>query len=248
MLRKLHGIPAIYRAATYREGDMEEIRTKFENLIIRDNPATGTNDLAAAKLKKPGASLLDLSFSFPVTAENTDNFDAIMIDPRISLGIPAELIFLFTKQGNESATSSSVSSNGLYLLENVLLDMDKKGMEMIVRETNYKAAVLYQLIEDCPHLEPIADKKKRSKTMVGATCDRTFADKITKLGYSVEVFRQWQCSKHRYCQLYDAFQRNDGVICRQGYGFMTYSSGITIQRTIYTRMPGNAALSMLSNT
>ncbi len=187
MLRRLHRIPATFSVATHRESEIEDILTKFENLIIKDNPVSGTNNLSGTNLQKTGGSLLDLSFSFPMTAENPDDFDAIMIDPRISLGIPVDAIFLFTKLGTQDVFSTVIQPSELYLLESVLKDIDNKGMEMIVRETNYKAAVLYQLIEDCPHLASFSDKKKRSKTMVEATCDRSFAEKITKMGYRIEV-------------------------------------------------------------
>jgi hypothetical protein len=187
MLRRFHGIPATFRVSTHHEGAMEDIRTKFENLIIKDNPVSGTNNLSGTNLQKTVQSLLDLSYSFPLTAENPADFDAIMVDPQISLGIPVDAIFLFTKQTNVDITSQGLLPAELYLVDNVLKDIERKGIELIVRETNYKAAVLYQLIEDCPYLAPLAEKKIRSKTMVATSCDRAFAEKISKMGYRIEV-------------------------------------------------------------
>jgi len=187
-LRRLHGIPADYTAITLSEGQRNAFQAKYKNLVIRDNPGSGSIDLLVENQQILPGSLLDLSFSFPITAANADLFDAILIDPRASLGIPVETIFLFTKHGYAGIPSSDLQPSELFLMDNVLHDMENKGMEMIMRETNYKAAVLYQLIEDCPELAPTTDKKIRSKTIVSVKCVRSFAEKIEKLGYQVGTF------------------------------------------------------------
>jgi hypothetical protein len=186
-LRLLHGIPADFSTISILEGQKPEIRRRFKNQIIKDNPATGINELAEANGEILARSLLDLSYSFPLTAANPNAFEAIFVDPRASLGIPVEASFLFTRTGFEGITTSALLPAELHLLDNVLLDIESKGMEMIVREINYKAAVLYQLLEGSQHLAPSVDKKICSKTMISARCDRSFAEKIVKMGYSVEI-------------------------------------------------------------
>ncbi len=57
----------------------------------------------------------------------------------------------------------------IYLLGKVAGDMIDKGLDMIVRETNYKAAVLYQMLDEHPLLSPfVKEKSIRSKTVVVA--------------------------------------------------------------------------------
>ena len=73
------------------------------------------------------------------------------------------------------------------MLQLVLKDIVEKGMEMLIRESNYKAAVLYQMIESSPYLEPIAPKEKRSKTIITVACDHDFFPKLVKLGFELFV-------------------------------------------------------------
>lgn len=57
----------------------------------------------------------------------------------------------------------------IYLLAQVLEDMNSKGIEQIKKETNYKAAVLYQALEACTYLKPfVSEKSCRSKTTIVA--------------------------------------------------------------------------------
>ena len=57
----------------------------------------------------------------------------------------------------------------IYLLAQVAEDMNRKGISQIKKETDYKAAVLYQTIEECNYLQPfVKNKACRSKTTVVA--------------------------------------------------------------------------------
>ena len=57
----------------------------------------------------------------------------------------------------------------IYLLGMVARDMLEKGIDMIRRETEYKAAVLYHCLEEHKKLSPLVmEKQYRSKTMVVA--------------------------------------------------------------------------------
>ena len=57
----------------------------------------------------------------------------------------------------------------IYLLAQVAEDMNRKGIHQIKQETDYKAAVLYQAIEECNYLQPfVPNKACRSKTTIVA--------------------------------------------------------------------------------
>ena len=58
---------------------------------------------------------------------------------------------------------------GIYLFGQVMEDMNRKGIEQIKQETNYKAAVLYNAIESCNYLKPfVSNKQCQSKTTIVA--------------------------------------------------------------------------------
>lgn len=60
---------------------------------------------------------------------------------------------------------------GIYLLSKVVQDFLRRGAETIRRETDYKAAILYQALEKNPLLSPfVKDKKFQSKTVIVANC------------------------------------------------------------------------------
>ncbi|UII25616.1 aminotransferase class V-fold PLP-dependent enzyme [Fulvivirga maritima] len=74
----------------------------------------------------------------------------------------------------KNQTSETPNVLGIYLLGKVAGDMLTKGIEQIRRETEYKAAVLYQAFEECSQLSPfIKEEKYRSKTTLVAEtkCD-----------------------------------------------------------------------------
>ena len=59
----------------------------------------------------------------------------------------------------------------------------------LLRELNYKAAVLNQMIENSNYLNFVTDKKYRSKTMITAECKLKFLEEIDNMGYMVGTHR-----------------------------------------------------------
>lgn len=72
-------------------------------------------------------------------------------------------------QKNQTPETPNVLA--IYLLGKVVQDMLRRGIQMIRKETEYKAAILYQALEQHPALKPfVADKAIQSKTVVVADC------------------------------------------------------------------------------
>jgi len=60
---------------------------------------------------------------------------------------------------------------GIYLLSKVVQDMIRRGINTIRKETEYKAAILYQTLQNHPHLKPfVHNDSLRSKTVIVADC------------------------------------------------------------------------------
>ena len=58
---------------------------------------------------------------------------------------------------------------GIYLLGKIAGDMLSKGLDQIRRETDYKAALLYHMLESHAHFQPFVSKpQQRSKTVIVA--------------------------------------------------------------------------------
>lgn len=73
------------------------------------------------------------------------------------------------ENGVKYQTPETPNVLGIYLLGQVLEDMNKKGIDQIKKEINYKAAVLYQTLETCNYLKPFVDNPLcRSKTTIVA--------------------------------------------------------------------------------
>jgi phosphoserine aminotransferase len=89
-------------------------------------------------------------------------------EKELSLGSYHSLPLLVEKaEGYETPETPNVL--GIYLLGKVAEEMNLKGYDQIRRETEQKAAILYQAINDCDYLTPfVRDKKYRSKTTLVA--------------------------------------------------------------------------------
>ncbi len=60
---------------------------------------------------------------------------------------------------------------GIYLLGKVIQDLLQKGSKAIRKETEYKSAILYQVLEAHKVIKPfVGDKKHQSKTVIVADC------------------------------------------------------------------------------
>ncbi|HEY9045584.1 MAG TPA: aminotransferase class V-fold PLP-dependent enzyme [Ohtaekwangia sp.] len=69
---------------------------------------------------------------------------------------------------------------GIYLLAQVIEDMVRRGITSIRKETEYKAALLYQALESHSDIKPfVQDKNLRSKTVIVADCGE-HTEKITQ--------------------------------------------------------------------
>jgi phosphoserine aminotransferase len=104
-----------------------------------------------------------------------------------------EFAFVFSRQDDDLMANLSgnvpigtIDQQSMYIMNAVLNDYQEKGSEVLLRESNYKAAVLYQLLETSKNLEPLANKAERSKTTITAICESGFLLYIQKLGYDVE--------------------------------------------------------------
>ncbi len=190
LFRTLLNITSVdYKFQLIQLSDKDKLRENF-TYFCKDDPKTGMDFLLSSKEIQKG-SLLDLTYSFPQVLESSWNFDIFFIDPNASLGVPADFGVAFTRMDFEGfLTPFSIKSfeghrQEIYVLGRVLANLEDKGKEMLLRESNYKAAVLYQMIESCENLEPVTDKEKRSQSMIVAKCNPEFQNKIEKLGYKL---------------------------------------------------------------
>ena len=70
---------------------------------------------------------------------------------------------------------------GIFLLSKVIQDMLRKGIGAIRKETEYKAAILYQEFDQHPILKPfVTEKELQSRTVLVADCGEQ-TDRIAKL-------------------------------------------------------------------
>jgi phosphoserine aminotransferase len=70
---------------------------------------------------------------------------------------------------NQTPETPNVLS--IYILSKVIADMIRRGIKTIRKETEYKATLLYQALENHPGLKPfVADERFRSKTVIVADC------------------------------------------------------------------------------
>lgn len=63
----------------------------------------------------------------------------------------------------------------IYLLGNVVQDMLRRGLSIIRKETEYKAAILYNVLENHTQINPFVNQKElQSKTVIVADCNQNF--------------------------------------------------------------------------
>jgi phosphoserine aminotransferase len=146
----------------------------------------------------PNAILaMDVVSSIPVTPIDYSIVDSVYFSVQKCFGLPAGLgVWIYNDRCLERAnhlneegisigsyhslpklhasgikhqTPETPNVLNIYLLSKVAGDMLDKGLDMIIRETNYKSAVLYQMLDAHPNLSPfVEDKLIRSKTVVVA--------------------------------------------------------------------------------
>ena len=85
-------------------------------------------------------------------------------------------------KGEKNQTPETPNVLGIYLLAKVAGDMLKKGIERIRQETDYKAAVLYNLIERHPRFSPfVKEAGYRSRTVIVVETKNPSSETIHKL-------------------------------------------------------------------
>jgi len=86
------------------------------------------------------------------------------------------------KNGLKHQTTFTANVLNIYLLAKVAGDMLEKGIDVIRREANYKAALLNHLVENHPKLSHfVVDRKLRSKTVTVANTIEESAEILEKL-------------------------------------------------------------------
>lgn len=87
-------------------------------------------------------------------------------------------LLLANAQKNQTPETPNVLA--IYLLSKVVQDFLRRGVDIIRKETEYKAAILYQALETHSFLKPfVKDKKFQSKTVIVADC-QAHTESLTK--------------------------------------------------------------------
>lgn len=88
----------------------------------------------------------------------------------ISIGSYHSLPSLIS-HGKKNQTPETPNVLGIYLLSKVVDDMNRRGIQVIRKETEYKAAILYQALDSHPVIKPfVKQQSDRSKTVIVAEC------------------------------------------------------------------------------
>ena len=190
-LKKLFKIPENFAARMVLAENPVWSIPDYE-VLVKDDPKTGVTMIRHISLPEREGAILDLSYSFPQITGDLEGFSAIFIRPAASLGIPSEWSVVFIRPDVDKMADSSGGilkeenyQKSMYVMNAVLGDYLEKGVDVLFRESNYKAAVLYQLLETSKNLNPVAAKAERSKTMITAFCEPEFLLRIHKLGYDL---------------------------------------------------------------
>lgn len=162
----------------FPDSEIKNIRKKYPNAIL----ALDTVSSAPAV----SIPLLDIdSFYFSVQKcfglpaglgvwiynDRTLNKAQAKSDTGVSLGSYHNLLKIH-ESGVKFQTPETPNVLNIFLLSKVVNDMLIKGVDQIRKETNYKAAVLYQLFSDHPKLQAsVEDKNIRSKTVAVADAE-----------------------------------------------------------------------------
>ena len=88
--------------------------------------------------------------------------------------------------GKKNQTPETPNVLGIYLLSKVLDDKNRRGIQIIRKETEYKAAILYQALETNGLVKPfVKDTSHRSQTVIVAECGshtERIAKNLAKVG------------------------------------------------------------------
>lgn len=193
ILRAFTGLPLDYHFSIIESSKRDGYVAGFNSVLKKDDPISGMGHFKGMVHDLSANNLLDLSYSIPHINGPFDGFDTIIIDPNLSLGIPVGLIVIFSKKDPENRDShidmesNKVSGKDLYLFSCVLNDLNRKGQDVLIRESNYKAAVLDQLIDSNDNFKAVTHRENRSKTMVVSEVSEESIYKMYQMGYEVLV-------------------------------------------------------------
>ena len=156
--------------------------------------------IANFKQKNPNALVaVDAVSSLPYPDFDFNLIDTVFFSVQKGFGMPAGLgVWMVNEQcitKAESLTAKKISTGsyhniatllahakknqtpetpnvlGIYLLGQVVADFLRRGIDTIRRETEYKAAVLYNALDNHSVIKPfVKDKNFRSKTVIVADC------------------------------------------------------------------------------
>jgi phosphoserine aminotransferase len=103
----------------------------------------------------------------------------LLLSKGISIGSYHSLPSLVS-HAQKNQTPETPNVLGIYLLSKVVQDMLRRGITIIRRETEYKAAILYQLLESHQQLNSfVKDKNHQSKTVIVADCGE-YTETVTR--------------------------------------------------------------------
>jgi phosphoserine aminotransferase len=93
-----------------------------------------------------------------------------LLSKGLSIGSYHSLLSLVS-HAKKHQTPETPNVLGIYLLANVIQDFLRRGISSIRKETEYKSAILYQALEQHPHLKPfVREKEFQSRTVIVADC------------------------------------------------------------------------------
>ncbi|MBS1508982.1 MAG: aminotransferase class V-fold PLP-dependent enzyme [Bacteroidetes bacterium] len=94
----------------------------------------------------------------------------------------------YLQNAKKNQTPETPNVLGIYLLSKVVEDFLRRGIQSLRKETEYKAAILCNLLENHPLLSPfVKDKNAQSKTVIVADCGEhvgKITNYLTELGMS----------------------------------------------------------------
>jgi phosphoserine aminotransferase len=152
------------------------------------------------KEKNPGRLMaVDSVSSLPYPAFNFNLLDTVFFSVQKGFGLPAGLgvwmideacvekanalsakqistgsyhnIATLLAHAKKNQTPETPNVLGIFLLGKVIGDFLRRGVEVIRKETEYKAAILYRALESHPGIAPfVKEKQFRSRTVIVADC------------------------------------------------------------------------------
>ena len=104
-----------------------------------------------------------------------------MLSKGLSIGSYHNLLSLVS-YAKKNKTLETPNALAIYLLGNVVQDMLRRGLSIIRKETEYKAAILYNTLERHSQIHPyVKQKELQSKTVIVADCNQHFDHVATYL-------------------------------------------------------------------